>query len=115
MAKEDLFGVSDMGTEWREKTIDRIESNPTASNIIGSSIRVMDEGKVIEFEVEGGAKKCMRNEFVLVGSNERPVMCRLEVFKSGETDGWEERFLFVDVPKRGVEPSQRLTLVAPRY
>lgn len=115
-AKESIFGVADLGGEWREKALEKIVANPRAAEAIGRNARIARVGDTVEFETDSGSKECLRTTFLVMGDNERKCLVTLEIYKEAATGfTWNERFLLVDVQPKDLQPKFRIEVVKPVY
>jgi len=116
-AKESIFGVPDLGDEWRDKALEKMMANERVAATIGKNARIARVGDTTPvFEVESGAKECLRTTFLVMGDNERKAVVTLEIYKEASTGfSWTERFLLVDVQAQDLSPKFRIEVVSPVY
>lgn len=115
-AKESIFGKSDLGSEWREKALDRILANSRVTDTLGEDASMIRVGDTVEFDIDNGSTNCMRTSFLVGGSNGRKAIVTLEVYKSASTAyTWSERFLVVDVQANNLSPKFRIEVVKAAY
>eukprot|EP00729_Bicosta_minor_P016701 gene16702-23234_t len=94
-AKESIFGVPDLGDEWRDKALEKMMANERVAATIGKNARIARVGDTTPvFE----------------------AVVTLEIYKEASTGfSWTERFLLVDVQAQDLSPKFRIEVVSPVY